>query len=88
MSGPIFQTRDGRPMHRTYVSTVIRNLCEKAQISRTKGNFQSLRKIFLSTRAGIESNVALLVEQAMERMLEQEQFSIGREKTDMAWRTE
>ena len=25
-SGPIFQTRDGRPMHRTYVSAVIRNL--------------------------------------------------------------
>ena len=80
ISGPIFQTRDGRPMHRTYVSAVIRNLCEKAQISSEKGNPKSLRKLYLSTKAGIENNVALLVEQAMERMMEQEQFSIGWEE--------
>lgn len=65
------------PVHRTYVSAVIRNLCEKAQIPSEKENLKSLRKLYLSTKAGIESNVALLVEQAMERMMEQEQFSIG-----------
>lgn len=77
LSGSIFQTRDGRPMHRTYVSAAIRNLCEEARIPREKGNPKSLRKLYLSTRTGIESNVALLVDQAMERMLEQEQFSVG-----------
>ena len=81
LSGPIFQTRDGRPMHRTYVSAVIRNVCEKAQIPSEKGSPQALRKLYLSTRAGIESNVALLVEQAMERMMEQEQLAIGWEET-------
>lgn len=78
--GPIFQTRDGRPMHRTYVSAVIRNVCEKAQIPSEKGSPQALRKLYLSTRTGIESNVALLVEQAMERMMEQEQLSVGWEE--------
>jgi len=36
LSGPIFQTRDGRPMHRTYVSAVIRNLCEDAKVPSKK----------------------------------------------------
>ncbi len=76
-SGPIFQTRDGRPMHRTYVSAVIRNLCEEAKVPREKGNPKCLRKLYLSTKAGVESNISLLVEQAMERMMEQEQFTVG-----------
>ena len=80
LTGPIFQTRDGRPMHRTYVSAAIRNLCEEAKVPREKGNPKCLRKLYLSTKAGVESNVSLLVEQAMERMLEQEQFSVGWEE--------
>ncbi len=80
LSGPIFRTRDGRPMHRTYVSAVIRNLCEDAKVPSEKGNPKSLRKLYLSTRAGVESNIALLVDQAMERMMEQEQFSVGWEE--------
>jgi len=77
LSGPIFRTRDGRPMHRTYVSAVIRNLCEDAKVPSEKGNPKSLRKLYLATRAGVESNISLLVDQAMERMMEQEQFSVG-----------
>lgn len=77
LSGPIFRTRDGRPMHRTYVSAAIRNLCGEAKVPSEKGNPKCLRKLYLSTKAGVESNVSLLVEQAMERMLEQEQFMIG-----------
>ena len=81
-SGPIFQTRDGRPMHRTYVSAVIRNLCEEAKVPREKGNPKCLRMLYLSTKAGVESNISLLVEQAMERMMEQEQFTVGGGMTD------
>ena len=79
-AGPIFQTRDGRPMHRTYVSAVIRSLCEEARVPREKGNPKCLRKLYLATKAGVESNIALLVDQAMERILEQEQFSVGWEE--------
>lgn len=77
LSGPIFQTRDGRPMHRSYVTVIIRNVCEKARIPVGRASPQALRRLYLSTRSGIENNVALLVEQAMERMMEQEQLSIG-----------
>lgn len=62
LSGPIFQTRDGKPIHRTYVSAAIRRLCETAKIPEEKGNPKSLRKLYLSTKAGIESNISFLVE--------------------------
>ena len=73
LSGPIFRTQDGRPMRRTYVSAIIRGVCEKAKISCDRTTPQTLRKLYLSTRYGIESNVAFLIEQVME----QEQLFIG-----------
>jgi len=76
-SGPIFLTRDGRPMHRTYISGAMKPVCEAAQITDGRANPKGLRKLYLSTRATIESNIALLVEQALERQLEEEQFSVG-----------
>lgn len=80
-SGAIFLTRDGKPMHRTYVSAAMKPVCEAARIADGRGNPKGLRKLYLSTKAGIESNISLLVDQAMERQLEQEQFSIGWEET-------
>ena len=52
-------------------------VCEAAQIDDSRATPQSLRRLYFSTRAGIESNIALLVEQAMERQLEQEQLAVG-----------
>jgi len=80
-SGPIFLTRDGRPMHRTYISGVMKPVCEAAQLTDSRATPKGLRKLYLSTRAVVESNVALLVEQAMERQLEQEQLAVGWEET-------
>ncbi len=77
LSGPIFLTKEGTPMSRTYVSTIIRQLCMAAKVPGEKGNPRCLKRLYQTTRAGIEDNIALLVEQAMERMLEQEQFMIG-----------
>jgi len=77
LSGPVFLTRDGRPMHRTSIVVAIRNLCEAAKVSEEKGNPRCLRKLYLATKAGIENNVSLLVEQAMEQTVEQEQLVIG-----------
>lgn len=76
-SGPIFLTREGTPMSRTYVSTIIRQLCEDARVPGEKGNPRCLKRLYQSTRSGIENNIALLVEQAQNRLLEQEQLSIG-----------
>ena len=79
-SGPVFLTRDGRPMHRTYISGVMKPVCEAARLTDGRANPKGLRKLYLSIRAMIENNVALLVEQAMERQLEQEQLSVGWEE--------
>ena len=76
-SGPVFRTRSGRAINRTYVPILMKPVCEAARIPDGRANPQALRKLYLSTRAGIESNIALLVEQAIERMPEQEQFTVG-----------
>lgn len=77
LSGAIFLTKEGTPMSRTYVSTIIRQLCTVAKVPAEKGNPRCLKRLYQNTRAGIEDNIALLVEQAHNRMLEQEQLEIG-----------
>lgn len=80
LSGPVFLSRDGSPMSRTNVSTSIRRLCAAAQVPEEKGNPRCLKRLFQSTRADIEANIALLVEQALERKMEEEQLVIGWEE--------
>lgn len=79
-TGPIFRTRDGRPMFRSHINGLMKPVSEAAQITDGRVNPRCLRRVYLSTREAIESNVALLVEQALERQLEQEQFSVGWEE--------
>lgn len=80
LTGPLFVTREGKALNRTYVCTMIRQLCRAAQVPEEKGNPRCLRRLYQSTLADIEANVALLVEQAMERQLETEQMSVGWEE--------
>ena len=79
-SGPIFLTKSGSPINRTYVSASIRRLCRDAQVPEEKGNPRCLKRLYQTTRGGIENNISLLVEQAMDRLLEQEQLEIGWEE--------
>ena len=76
-AGPIFQTREGKPMWRTNVTFVIGNLCEEARVPVEKGNPRCLRQLYQSTMAGIEENVARLVKQEYSRLLDCEQAYIG-----------
>ena len=77
LTGPLFVTKEGKPLNRTYVCTIIRQLCPAAQVSEEKGNPRCLKRLYQNTLATIESNVALLVEQALERQLETEQMTVG-----------
>ena len=76
-TGSIFITRTGNLISRNNVTATIRQLCHTAQVPEEKGNPRCLRKLYLATREGIERNVALLVEQAQERLLEEEQLTVG-----------
>lgn len=79
-TGPLFVTRAGTPLGRTNVSNAIRRLCAEAQVPEEKGNPRCLRRLYQSTRSGIEANISLLVEQAHERLIETEQLTIGWEQ--------
>ena len=77
LTGSLFVTKEGKALNRTYICTIIRQLCQAAQVPEEKGNPRCLRKLYQSTLATIEANVALLVEQTMERQLEMEQLTVG-----------
>ena len=64
-------------MSRTYVTSAIRNLCMVAKVPVEKGNPRCLRRLYLAGRKAIEDNIALLVEQALERQLDEEQLTVG-----------
>lgn len=76
-TGPIFLTRERLPMSRSNVTTGIRQLCAAAGVAEEKGSPRCLRKLYQTTKEGIERSVALLVEQAQDRLLEDEQLSVG-----------
>lgn len=79
-SGPVFVTRNGKRISRTSVTSTIQALAKDARVAPEKCNPRCLKKLCLSTVAGIEASVRLLVEQAYDQMLEQEQFTIGWEE--------
>lgn len=76
-TGPVFLTRNGKPIDRTNVTVSIRRLCRAAQLPEEKGSPRCLRKLYQATREGIERNVTLLVERAQDRLMEEEQLQIG-----------
>lgn len=76
-SGPVFCTRSGARIWRTNITKMIQALSRDAQVEGDKATPRCLRKLYQITQAGIETNIALLVEQTYERMLETEQLMIG-----------
>ena len=79
--GPIFLSRGGKAMSRTNITQKIHRICAMSGVPEEKGNPRCLKKLYQTTRAGIEANFDLLVEQAMERQMEAEQESIGWKET-------
>lgn len=76
-AGPVFLTKGGKPQGRTVITGMIKSLCRDARVSEEKANPRCLRKLYLTTQAGIRENLSLLAEQSYDRMLELEQNSIG-----------
>lgn len=76
-SGPIFITESGSPLTRTVIHHYVHIVSADARVEPEKANPRCLWKMYCSTREGIEASVRLLMEQTYERMLEQEQLSIG-----------
>ena len=79
-AGPVFVTRSGRPMRRTQVSGEIRTLCRDARVDGDKSSPRCLRRLYQVTQERIRDSVQILAEQAHERMLEEEQLTVGGEQ--------
>lgn len=76
-SGPLFVSRNGTPYMRTGVTSMIQRLCRDAKVPEEKANPRCLRKLYQTTQASIQANIAMLVEQSHDRLLETEQLAIG-----------
>lgn len=76
-AGPVFVTRNGRLINRSHVSMEIQALAKEAGVPPEKCNPRCLRKLYQATRQQLTLHIALMVEQAHERLLEEEQRKTG-----------
>ena len=76
-TGPVFLTRKGEPMNRTNVNTGISQLSEAAKVPIERATPRALRRMYRTMQENLEQNIRMIVEQAQERMLEQEQLTVG-----------
>lgn len=75
--GSIFATRTGKPVNRTAVAAMIQALSNDARVAPEKCNARCLRRLYLATQESIQANLAMLMEQTYNRMLETEQLIVG-----------
>ena len=76
-SGPVFLSRNGRPLRRTQVTAEVQSLAWDARVDESKCNPRCLRKLWQAAREDVERSVRLLAEQSYERMLDTEQLAVG-----------
>lgn len=81
-SGQLFQTKDGRPLHRSAVWSSIHSLCWDANVDEEKATPRCLRKLYQATQAGIRANLSVLLDQSFERLVDTEQLTIGWQEAD------
>lgn len=75
--GPIFVTQSGKPISRTLIFREIREICKAANIPVEKGNFTSLRKLFLQSQESINTQLVNIQYQLYDQMLELEEDIVG-----------
>lgn len=77
LSGPVFVTRNGKLMSRSSVFSMIRGLSREARVPEEKCTPRCLQKLWRSTREQLQANIARMMEQTYERLLETEQLTVG-----------
>ena len=71
-SGQLFLTRSGKPVGRSSVTDAIRHLCKEAQVPAEKGSPRCLRNMYHETRARLEREISVMIEQAYDQLAEDE----------------
>ena len=80
--GPVFISRTGTLLRRSAVTAAIQGLARDARVEPEKCNPRCLRKLYLSTKTGIQQKISVLIDQAYDQLLENEQQTIGWEDSD------
>ena len=75
--GPIFVTRNGKPLDRSNLFREMRELCRAAGVSEEKGNTRALRNLYQTTQNDISAQMDQPIRQAYNQLLQTEQTAIG-----------
>lgn len=76
-SGPIFLTREGRPLGRTTLSNMVPHIARYAKVEENKCTLRCLQKLYAETWDTIKSNVNVMLQMTYDKLLEQEQVIYG-----------
>ena len=76
-SGPIFLTREGRPLGRTTLSNMVPHIARYAKVEENKCTPRCLQKFYAETWDTIKSNVNVMLQMTYDKLLEQEQVIYG-----------
>lgn len=76
-AGPIFLTREGRPLGRTTLSNMVPHIARYAKVEENKCTPRCLQKLYAETWDTIKSNVNVMLQMTYDKLLEQEQVIYG-----------
>lgn len=76
-SGPIFLTREGRPLGRTTLSNMVPHIARYAKVEESNCTPRCLQKLYAETWDTIKSNVNVMLQMTYDKLLEQEQVIYG-----------
>ena len=76
-SGPIFLTREGRPLGRTTLSNMVPHIARYAKVEENKCTPRCLQKLYAETWDTIKSNVNVMLQMTYDKLLEREQVIYG-----------
>ena len=76
-SGPIFLTREGRPLGRTTLSNMVPHIARYAKVEENKCTPRCLQKLYAETWDTIKNNVNVMLQMTYDKLLEQEQVIYG-----------
>lgn len=82
--GPVFVTRNNRPISRIAVFKSMQELCSAAGVPEEKGNPRSFRNLYKATQQELDDRVAVLKNQMYDQMIEMEQAAVGWPAEDTA----
>lgn len=77
VSGPVFLSRDGKPLSRSAIHHYVNMISVEARVDSEKANPRCLWKMYQGIQDGIQASVSILIQQTYEHMMEEEQLSVG-----------